>query len=108
MDFVPLASGSKPQVKASYKRERSAMNLASRVLLGVVVCNSGWADWEMAGWKLLVGTAALQHCSTTVLQYCSTAALQHCSTAALQHYSTTTLQLDSQYSDVIKQLTVET
>ena len=39
------------------------MNLASRVLLGVAVCYSGWADWEMAGWKLLVGTAVLQHCS---------------------------------------------
>jgi len=36
------------------------MNLASRVLLGVAVGYSGWADRQMAGWKLLVGTAALQ------------------------------------------------
>jgi len=36
------------------------MNLASRVLLGVAVGYSVWGDREMAGWKLLVGTAALQ------------------------------------------------
>jgi hypothetical protein len=40
------------------------MNVASRVLLGVAVGNIGWADWEMVGWKLLVGTAVLQHCRT--------------------------------------------
>jgi hypothetical protein len=57
MDIFPLASGSKPQVKTSYKRKRSAMNLASKVLLGVAVGYCGWADREMANWKLLVGTA---------------------------------------------------
>jgi len=55
MDFVPLASGSKANVKALYKRKRSAMNVASSGLLGVAVGYSEWADWEMAGWKLLVG-----------------------------------------------------
>jgi len=44
------------------------MNLASRVLLGVAVGCSGWADREMAGWKLLVGTATLQHCSIAAIQ----------------------------------------
>ena len=75
MDFFPL---------------RSEMDLASRVLLGVAVCYSGWADWEMAGWKLLEGTAALQNCSPAALQYTSDA------------------ELDSQCSDVNKQLSVET
>ena len=68
------------------------MNLASRSLWGVVVGYSGWGDREVAGWKLLVGTAALQHYSTTALQHCRTAALQ----------------LDSKYSDVSKELSVET
>ena len=63
MDFVPLTSGSKPQVKASYKRYRSTMNIASRGLLSVAVGYSGWADREMAGWKLPVGTAALRYVS---------------------------------------------
>ena len=47
------------------------MNVASRVLLGVAVDYSVWADREMAGWKLLVGTAALQDCSSEALQCCS-------------------------------------
>jgi len=67
------------------------MNLAGRVLLGVAVCYCGWADRQMAGWKMLVGTAALHHYSSAVLQ----------------HYSTVALQLHSQYSDVSKQLSVE-
>ena len=58
------------------------MNLASKVLLGVAVGYSEWADREMAGWKLQLGTAALQNASEA--------------------------QLDSQYSDVSKQLSVET
>ena len=44
----------------------------------------------MAGWKLLEGTAALQNCSPAALQYTSDA------------------ELDSQCSDVNKQLSVET
>ena len=35
------------------------MNVASGGLLGVAVGYSGWADRQMAGWKLPVGTAAL-------------------------------------------------
>ena len=53
VDFIPLASRSKSQVKASKKMWRNAMNLASSGLLGVAVGYSGWADREMAGWKLL-------------------------------------------------------
>jgi hypothetical protein len=30
---------------------------------------------DVAGWKLLVATAVLKHCSTAALQYCYTAAL---------------------------------
>ena len=37
------------------------MNLASRGLLGVAVGYSGWADREMAGWKLPVGTGVLRY-----------------------------------------------
>jgi hypothetical protein len=40
------------------------MNLASRGLLGVAVGYNGWVDWVMAGWKLQVGAAVLQHYST--------------------------------------------
>ena len=65
------------------------MNVASRVLLGVAVGYSGWADWEMVGWKLLVGTAVLQYCSIVALQYASDA------------------ELKSQQNDVGKQLSVE-
>ena len=36
------------------------MNVASGGLLGVAVGYSGWADRQMAGWKLPV----LQHCGT--------------------------------------------
>jgi len=68
MDFLLLASGSKPRVKASYKR--------SRVVLGVAVGYSGWGDRELASWELLVGIA-----------YCNTAAKHHYSTAALQYAS---------------------
>ena len=46
------------------------MNLASRSLWGVAVGYCGWAD-RVAGRKLLVGTAALQHYSTAGLQHCS-------------------------------------
>ena len=59
------------------------MDLASRVVLGVAVGYSGWADREMAGWKLVVGTAALQHCSTAAMPHCHTAALQNASEAEL-------------------------
>jgi len=63
------------------------MNLASRGLLGVAVGYSGWGDREMVGWKLLVGTAALQHFSTCLksssTRSYSTAALQHASEAEL-------------------------
>ena len=58
------------------------MNVASRGLLGVAMGYSVWEDWEMAGWELLVGTAAGEHTSDA--------------------------QLDSQYSDVSKQLSAET
>jgi hypothetical protein len=37
------------------------MNVASGGLLGVAVGYSGWADRQMAGWKLPVGTAALRY-----------------------------------------------
>jgi hypothetical protein len=37
------------------------MNVVSGGLLGVAVGYSGWADWEMAGWKLQVGNAVLQY-----------------------------------------------
>ena len=57
------------------------MNLASSGLLSVAVRYSGWADWEMAGWKLLVGTAALRYVADGEL-YC-------------------------EYSDVSKQLSVD-
>ena len=58
------------------------MNLASRVLFGVAVGYSEWGDWEMAGQKLQLGTAALQNASEA--------------------------QLDLQQNDVSKQLSVET
>jgi len=54
------------------------MNVASSGLLGVAVGYSGWADRQMAGWKLPVGTAALRYV------------------------------LDWEWSDVSKQLSVET
>ena len=66
------------------------MYLASGVVWDVAVGYCGWADWEMAGWRLLVGTAAMQQCITAALPYASEA------------------ELDSQYSDVSKQLSVET
>jgi len=37
------------------------MNVASGGLLCVAVGYSGWADRQMAGWKLPVGTAALRY-----------------------------------------------
>jgi hypothetical protein len=45
------------------------MNLASRGLLSVAVSHSGWADREMAGWKLPVGTAALRYASEAELDW---------------------------------------
>jgi hypothetical protein len=44
------------------------MKLVRRGSLGVAVSYREWTDWEMAGWKLLVGTAVMQHYSTTALQ----------------------------------------
>ena len=76
-----MVSGTKSLVKASKKMWCSAMNLASRGLLGVAVGYSGWADREMAGWNLPVGTTAL-------LYVCDG-------------------ELDWEYSDVSKQLSVE-
>jgi len=58
------------------------MNLASRVLFGVAVGYSEWADRQMACWRLLVGRAVGEYTSDG--------------------------EIDSHNSDVCKQRSVET
>ena len=80
-DFVPLASGSKPQVKALY----------GSVLKWILQVELYWVlQWVTVGGRPRDGRLE------TGSRYCSTAALQNASEA----------ELDSQYSDVSKQLSV--